>query len=53
MSSIISEVALLSERLFESAVIIYAFSVELLGLERKIFSPNFIKMFEKKNKRFA
>lgn len=53
MCSIISEVASLSTKLIESAIIIYAFAVEIFGLERKLFSETVINLFRKKNPKMA
>lgn len=53
MCSIVSEVASFSERLLESAVVVYAFAVELFGLDRALFGEDMINVYEKRNKPLA
>ena len=45
MCSIICEVATLSKNLLDSAIIIYAFAVEIFGLDREYFSETFVKFY--------
>lgn len=45
MTSIISEVAAHSYKLLESAIVVYAFSVEIFGLDLEFFSKESIDYY--------
>lgn len=53
MTSIISEVAYNSSILLESAIIIFAFAVEIFGFDRQLFEESEIAMYESCNKGLA
>lgn len=49
MSSVISEVIVLAEKLLESAIVITAFSFEIFGMDYNIFKPSSIETYRKIN----
>jgi hypothetical protein len=50
MTSIISEVVHNSRILLDSAIIIFAFAVEIFGLDKEMFSKSSIAVYENCNK---
>ena len=53
MTSILSEVLKDAERLFESAIVVTAFSLMIFGLEHKHFEDRSVKLYEKSNPSLA
>lgn len=50
MTSIISEVVHNSKILLDSAIIIFAFAVEIFGFDKEMFSETSIAVYESYNK---